>query len=510
MSKLDIHPLELQVSYNPDVLTCLANLSSDEVFTPPEVANQMLDLLPEELWRDKNVKFLDPVTKSGVFLREIAKRLNVGLADQIKDQQERINHIFTKQLFGLAITELTSLLARRSVYCSKNANNVYSICSEFDDPQGNIKFESIKHTWKNGKCIFCSASQETYDREDIFESHAYKFIHTTTPQNIFGKEMKFDVIIGNPPYQLSDAGDSTGSSPLYHLFVEQAKKLNPRYLSMIIPSRWFAGGKGLDEFRSTMLNDKRLKYLVDYPIASDVFPGVKVIGGICYFLWESGYNGDCEVTTFMNSMTDTMRRSLNQFDTFVRFNKAISILEKVLSKKYLSMSDQVSRQKPFGLRTFVQPSGKGEVTLYANKNIGKIELSEIANGQEILPSWKVFISRGYGEGGEAREYPRMIMGKPIIAPPNSACTETYIVVGAYSTESEAKNLDTYLRSKFLRFLVGLRKNTQDITKDRFVFVPKLPMNQSWSDEELYSHFNLNEDEINFIETIVRPMEAASE
>ena len=501
---------QLQVSYNPDVLSCLANLSSDEVFTPPEVVNQMLDLLPEDVWKNKNLKFLDPVSKTGVFLREIAKRLNKGLEDQIPDQQTRINHIFTKQLFAIAITELTAILSRRSVYCSKIANNEYSICTEFNDLQGNIRFDSIKHTWKQGKCVFCSASQESYDRDDILETHAYNFIHTKTPETLYGKDMKFDVIIGNPPYQLSDAGDSTGSSPLYHLFVEQAKKLNPRYLSMIIPSRWFAGGKGLDEFRNTMLNDKHLRYLVDYPIASDVFPGVKVIGGICYFLWDNSYNGLCEVTTHMNNMSDTMVRQLNQFDTFVRFNKAISILEKVLEKKYPSMSEQVSRQKPFGLRTFIQPSGKGSITLYANKNIGKIEKSEITTGTEMLDSWKVFISRGYGEGGEAREYPRMIMGKPIVAPPSSACTETYIVVGKYSTEKEASNLDLYLRSKFLRFLVGLRKNTQDITKDRFVFVPQLPMNKAWSDEKLYSHFNLTEEEINFIETIVRPMELVRE
>ena len=495
-------------NYNPDVLSCLANLSSDEVFTPPQLVNQILDLLPKKIWCDKDARFLDPFCKTGVFLREIAKRLDAGLEKEIPEKQKRINHIFKNQLFGIAITELTALLARRSVYCSKTANGKYSVCDVFDKPQGNISFERVEHSWSSGRCIFCGASQQEYDRGEALETHAYQLIHTENPEEIFN--MKFDVIVGNPPYQLSDAGDSTGSSPIYNTFVEQAKKLNPRFLSMIIPSRWFAGGKGLDNFRDTMLKDRRISHLVDYPIASDVFPGVKVIGGVCYFLWERDYSGPCRVTTHMNGMDDTMKRPLDQFDTFVRFNKAISILEKVKAKKYPPMSEKVSRQKPFGLRTFVQPTGKGNVILYANKAVGKIPKSDITNGIDMLEFWKVLISMAYGEGGEARDYPRMIMGRPIVAAPPSACTETYLVVGAYETEIEANNLDNYLRTKFLRFLVGLRKNTQHITKDRFSFVPLLPMTKVWTDKKLYAHFGLSDDEIAFIDLIVRPMETKNE
>jgi site-specific DNA-methyltransferase (adenine-specific) len=495
-------------NYNPDVLSCLANLSSDEVFTPPKLANQILDQLPPELWKDKNVRFLDPFTKSGVFLREIARRLMVGLEQEIPDRQKRSNHIFKNQIFGIAITELTALLSRRSVYCSKLANGRYSVCDAFADEQGNIQFKRLKHTWNRGRCTFCGASQEEYDRARGLETHAYEFIHTEKPEEIF--DMKFDVLIGNPPYQLSDAGESTGSSPIYQIFVEQAKKLSPRYLTMIIPSRWFAGGKGLDQFRDTMLSDMRISRLVDYPIASDVFPGVKVNGGICYFLWERDYSGPCRITTCMNGLEDTMTRQLNQFDTFVRFNKAIAILEKVQAKGYPSMSEQVSRQKPFGLRTFVRPTGKGKITLYAFRDVGKIEKKAITGGTGMIGKWKVFTSMGYGEGGESREYPRMIMGKPIVAPPSSACTETYIVVGCYRTRTEANNLACYLRTKFLRFLVCLRKNTQHVTKDRFLFVPALPMTKLWTDKKLYAHFGLSEEDADFIDSIVCPMEAENE
>jgi hypothetical protein len=293
---------ELQAAFalhgrNPDVLTCIANLSNDEVFTPPEFANRMLDTLAEawaadhdgaNIWADKKVKCLDPFTKSGVFLREIISRFNTGLADEIPDLQERVDHILTKQVFGIGITQLTSLLARRSVYCSKHADGKYSIGRSFTSEAGNIWFERTEHSWHNSRCIFCGASKEALDRGEGLETHAYAFIHAdnikTRIAGLFGDEMLFDVIIGNPPYQLDDGGYGNSAAPIYHLFVEQAKKLEPRFLSLVIPARWFSGGKGLNEFRAAMLADDRLRSINDYLSASDVFPGVGLKGGVCYFL----------------------------------------------------------------------------------------------------------------------------------------------------------------------------------------------------------------------------------
>ncbi|MBQ9671943.1 MAG: Eco57I restriction-modification methylase domain-containing protein [Prevotella sp.] len=497
----------LNNNYNPDVLNCIANLSNDEVFTPPELANKMLDLLPQELFRSPKTTFLDPFTKSGVFLREIVKRLDKGLETIIPDRQRRIDHILHHQVFGIACTELTSLLARRSVYCSKQANGPYSI-SKFDTPDGNILYRNIKHTWVGGKCKYCGASQAVYDRGSEAEQYAYLFIHTDNPKQFF-PNMKFDVIVGNPPYQLNDGGALASAKPLYHLFVNQAIKMNPQYLTMIIPARWYSGGKGLDDFRDNMLADSRLRVLVDYFDANDCFPGIDISGGVCYFLWNRDNKGLCNIVSKRKDATNEMERKLLEdgAESFIRFNQAIPILRKVRANEHnTSFIQVVSSRKPFGLDTKPQLSKQDSpkhVFTYAYPDNAYVKAENITLNKNWVTEHKVYVSYAYGERGD---FPYLVIGKPFYGAPGTCCTETYLVIGPFSSIDKCENCMSYMRTKLFRFLVLLKKNTQHATSKVYQFVPLQDFSHPWTDEMLYKKYGLNEEEITFIESMIRPME----
>ena len=504
-------------TYNPDVLTCLANLSNDEVFTPPDVVNAMLDMLPQELFTDPNTTFLDPACKTGVFLREIAKRLIKGLEKKIPDLQARVDHIFHRQLFGIAITQLTALLSRRGVYCSKFPNSKFSV-TQFDSEQGNILFSRINHTWKDGKCTFCGANRAEYDRGEELETHAYQFIHTHNPEKIFN--MKFDVIIGNPPYQLSDGGAQASAKPIYHLFVKQAKKLKPRYLSMIIPARWMTGGKGLDDFRRDTIHDRHFKVLHDFANAEDCFSGVDIKGGVCYFLWSRDEEGPCNIYRHDSNGVIYSRRYLveDNDDIFIRYPQLVSIKNKVWKKKEVSFETVVSSRKPYGLASdfLVSPSKYGLPPIYDKpisggySILGLIALKRVTKyipsnyplpKKDGLKKYKLFIANSYG-CGEIGEGP----ATPVLATPGELCTETFLEIGNFETREEAENAMSYLKTKFFRCLVGICKQTQHATKQVYHYVPLQDFSKPWTDEELYKKYDLTQEEVDFIESMIKPME----
>ncbi len=513
---------------NPDVLTCIANLSNDEVFTPPEFANRMLDTLTEawaanhqgaNLWADPTVTFLDPCTKSGVFLREITRRLTEGLEAKIPNLEQRVNHILTKQVFGIGITQITSLLARRSVYCSRHADGKHSIAKAFGNDAGNIWFQRLEHTWEGEKCRFCGASKNTLERADGLENYAYAFIHTDNIKarmaGVFGGKMQFDVVIGNPPYQLDTGGSGRQATPIYHLFVEQAKKLEPRFLCLVIPARWFAGGMGLGAFREEMLSDTRLREIVDFVIDKDAFPKINVNGGICVFLWSRDSRGDCKVTTVApgGHWGEPVVRPLDEFDILVRSNEAVPILRKVLAARDKSFAPRISTIDPFGLPTkfhgvALKSAGK-PVKLHGSGKVSWVGKSELVKNASWVDMWKVLVGRAT-DGNENYPLPIWDQAGPFIAGPGEACSWTYLVASLASDEAEAKRIVQYMRTKFFRFLVSLRKMTQDNKAENFSFVPDLPMDRFWTDADLYKKYKLTESEIGFIEKMIRPMGCTDE
>lgn len=519
---------------NPDILTCIANLSNDEVFTPPELANQMLDTLTQawaednngaNLWEDKNVKFLDPCTKSGVFLREITSRLTIGLENEIPNLEERIEHILSKQVYGIGITMLTSLLARRSVYCSKTADGEHSIAKNLNSKDGNIWYKDEEHHWDGSKCRLCGTTRTILDRDSSLSNYAYPFIHTTDINDkikrLFGENMQFDVIIGNPPYQLNDGG-GTGSSaiPIYQKFIEQAKQLNPRYLSMIIPARWYSGGRGLDEFRNDMLNDRRLRILHDFFDAGQCFPNVEIKGGVCFFLWTRDNSGDCEIFSHdkENSISKSLRPLLEPgVETFIRRNEAVGILNKVWQKKEDSFSKMVSANDPFGFDVRednsykrVKPSFKlkefrNSVKFYYNgwqkDGIGFIDKGSISKNKNWIDKFKILIPKAWGSGDIKSDWVN-----PIVTNPMSVCTETYLVIGPCRTKKEAENIFSYTQTKFFHFMVSIIKNTQNTMKKSYTFVPLQDFNENWTDEKLYKKYGLNSEQISYIESSTKNVE----
>lgn len=537
----------------PDVLNTIANLSSDEIFTPPEFANKMLDTLAEawaadheraSIWADPNVTFLDPATKSGVFLREIAKRLVEGQGNPPEGSDERktlVDRVLTKQVFGIGMTSLTALMARRSLYCTKDATSEHSIAPSFTSSEGNIWFARTEHEWVDrkrerrvdplkvgevtievegtGRCKWCPATESAYARGEDLETHAYALIHTDDPKGVvtelFGAEMQFDVVIGNPPYQLREenSGEGQSASPIYQKFVTSAQALDPRFLVMVTPTRWIAGGKGLNEYRARMLADHRLRSLTDYSDASEVFPGVHIRGGVSYFVWDRSYDGACRVTTVKGGETVTAERSLNEFDVFVRDPRAAEVLRKVRANGGESFGELVSARNPFGLSTNFydvhENARPGDLTIHYIKNrkraVGFVGSTAVTKNRPSIKSWKLFLPYG-GTDGSAT--PDSVLTRPIIAAPDSVCTDSFLYL-AVESESEATSVASYYGTRFFRFLVSLRKITQHAGRDTYNWVPMQTWNRIWTDEDLYLKYGLTEAETAYVASVIRSMDLGS-
>ena len=500
---------DLVSSKAPDILEVISDLSSDEVFTPPRVVTQVLDLLPAEVWSNASLRWLDSGCKTGVFLREITRRLMSGLADEIPDDQERLQHILENQVFGIAITELTSMMSRRTLYCSKDAASDHSVV-QMPTSDGNIWFERVDHTYVNGKCRECSASKTQMERDNR-DNYAYAFIHEAGRVAVWKDlGMKFDVIVGNPPYQM-DSDGSNRTIPIYNLFVEEAKKLNPAYISMIIPSRWMATGLGLRDFRSAMLSDTRIRHIVDFPNAAEVFPGVEIKAGVCYFVWDRDSPGACDITVKRDSDSHgPVSRDLGEFDILVRDSRSLQILHKVLHHQPTSLTEILAVDKEFGMTSnfsgYSMTENAESIAIYANKGTrrvqGWIKRDHVTKSKHLIGKWKVLIPKAGSDGGQ--RLPDVVLGKPLVAAPPSVCTQTYLFIYVDS-EDQALSVESYLKTRFVRFLVSLRKISQDATRSTYTWVPQQTWDRTWTDEELYRKYGITEDEQAYIESMVKEM-----
>jgi site-specific DNA-methyltransferase (adenine-specific) len=518
----------------PDVLETLAQLPNDDVYTPPKVVAAMLDILPEHVWSEASYTWLDPATKSGIYLREVFKRLMVSLAEWEPDGAKRREHILRNMLYGAATTQLNGDIARRTLYQTKNATGVgvkdpalADLVVHFDDPDGNILYVETEHTLdrKEQFCTTCRAPAKLI--RERRESFAYSFIHGTYPAKEVA-EMKFDVIIGNPPYQIGmddGKGNRTANiTPLYNLFVEKAIAMNPRYVVMITPSRWFAGGKGLVDYRGRMIADRRLRTLVDNPKLYDVFPQAEIKGGVSYFLWDRDHDGDCEFSTRVEGLIrDTSTRDLRLGRGIVlRDNFGAEIVGKIASDPLEkgSLADKVSARDPFGqaIKTnydgheekktgtiweaYDEP-GEGRIPLVYINKVRYVQRGALQRKKEWVDRCKVLIPMaGDGHGRDVS----FVIGEPLALAPGSACTQSYLVAGTFDTAAEAEHYAYFLTTKFVRFLILQRKISQHLTNTRFAFVPLLEMTRRWADADLYERFNLTSDEIAYIERVIGPRE----
>lgn len=489
---------ELNIEFSTDILALLNGLRPDSdnanVYTPQDVVKKMLDILPKDIWANRDVKFLDPACKSGVFLREITKRLvdaqikADGKKLKGKERLPYIRQVLKNQVYGIAISEEAALVSRRTVYGSQNAMSKYSLSEEiFEDVQGNIRFVE-NATTENTK------------------GAQYPFLNKTI-QEIFGEDMHFDVIIGNPPYQ-ENISNPTGQAPaLFHKFVNKSFALQPNYVVMIIPAKWYAGGMGLNEFRAAMIANRHIRRLVDYPDPTECFPNIDLRGGVCYFLWDRDNEGPLKFTNIMGSELSTTIRRENPYDVFVRWNQMLSVLQKIERFNERSLSELVSEDSPFGFSTKergVENDFENSCRLRSSKGFGFVSRDQVKKGELLVDAYKILMGRSIS--GNLEKPPFKVIATIEKLVPGDVCTHSYIVVGNFENAIENENLLGYLKTRFVRSLLLCSLTGMDISKEKFRFVPLQDFSRSWTDKDLYEKYGITEDEQAFIESMIKPME----
>lgn len=557
-----------------DILETITNVGNDEVFTPRKTCDMMLDSLPEEVWHNPLYKWLNPATKNGIFEREIALRLDKGLENVITDKEERRKHILQNMIFSIGQTKFTSNVARRTLYYCSQANrkcdglkapdghyvNGYSIGngSWFDDEEGNIKTPCTDHEYvdssgrrmpstckgedrKKYKCKYCGiAGDSKYNDANQREKYAYELIHVNhlvlqryVQDRFFGgdRKMKFDIIIGNPPYQLSfgiEGGNSSNAKSIYNLFISQAIALNPKYLCMITPSRWMTKtAQGIpEEWVDGILKKHNFKVFHDFEESSKLFPTVSIEGGVSYFLYQNDYSGKCDY--YFHTKDGKILKRNDYLDSLgagivIRDPRSYEIIEKIakVEGNYYEKNNFSSLVSPKhfyddGIRLTsnwkeykAEKDSKHNIKYYVSKSFndssfGWIKSEDIPKGKETLPLHKVFIPAANGSD-------TIILGTPFYGEPNSVCSQTYLVIGYDPvnhnlTELQCKNIVKYIKTKFFRYLVSVKKKTQNGPRGVYQFVPLQDFNLEWTDKMLYQKYNLSQEQINLIESSIREVE----
>ena len=544
---------------NFDILETITNVGNDEVFTPRKTCDMILDCLPKEVWHNPNYKWLNPATKNGIFEREIAIRLDEGLKDIIPDVETRRKHILQNMIFAFGQTKFTANVARRTLYYCSKANqkcdgikasdghyvNGYAIGNGgwFKDEEGNIKTPITKHDIdkKTKKCRYCGITHDSkYLDANQREQYAYEFIHVYhlplqrhLRDRFFGgnKDMKFDIIVGNPPYQLSlgnDGGNSSKAKAIYHLFISQAIALNPKYICMIVPSRWMTKTtEGIsDDWVDEMLKKKNFVMVNDFDDAAICFPNNEIKGGVNYFLYNRDYQGPCKYI-FHDSKTNKEYERVGLLDPMgagivIRDPKGLEIIERIslVEGKYYeynNFSMLVSPKDFFTNKEKLTSSWKEykkekdsrhNIKYYVSKSFneqpfGWIEESDIPKGMGTIKLHKVYIPAAGGSGND-----EIILGTPIYGEPYSVCSQTYLVIGYDPnnhnfTELQCQNIIKYIKTKFFRYLVSIKKKTQNGPRGVYQFVPLQDFNEVWTDEKLYKKYNLTKEQIELIENSIR-------